>query len=168
MVISSLTGTNYASTPVDSTLTPTDIAAGSTIAGTVSTSGGTVTLTITNINRAPTAVADAYTLGKNNALTISGSGVLANDTDLDGDSLTAIKITDPTHGTLTLNANGGFTYTPASNYFGADTFTYQASDLQLGSNVVTVALTVTPVNDAPVATDDAYNTPLNAALTIAA
>ena len=54
--------------------------------------------------------------------------MLANDTDADGDTLTAVKVAAPAHGTLTLNTNGGFTYTPASNYFGADSFTYQAND----------------------------------------
>src|SRR6185295_10057103 len=88
----------------------------------------TVGLTITDSNRPPVAVADSYTLGKNNPLIVAGPGVLGNDSDPDGDTLSTVKITDPAHGTVSLNANGGFTYTPASNYFGADSFSYQASD----------------------------------------
>ena len=61
-------------------------------------------------------------------LTISAPGVLANDTDVDSSTLTAAKRSDPADGTLTLNANGSFSYTPPSNYNGTDTFTYKASD----------------------------------------
>jgi VCBS repeat-containing protein len=58
----------------------------------------------------------------------------------------------PAHGTLALNANGSFTYTPAANFNGTDTFTYRASDGTLTSNLATVTLTVSGVNDAPTAT----------------
>ena len=54
--------------------------------------------------------------------------MLANDTDVDGDALTAVLVTGPAHGTLTLNADGSFTYTPDANYNGADSFTYSAND----------------------------------------
>jgi len=54
--------------------------------------------------------------------------VLGNDTDADGDPLTAIVVSAPAHGALTLNANGGFSYTPAANYNGPDSFTYRAND----------------------------------------
>src|SRR5207247_6377767 len=83
---------------------------------------------------------------------------LANDTDVDGDPLTAVLATAPTKGTLALNANGSFTYTPNANVNGSDTFTYRASDGTLTSALATVTITITPVNDAPVATDDSYAT----------
>src|SRR5690606_22875510 len=64
----------------------------------------------------------------------------------------------PSHGTVVVNADGSYTYTPAADYHGPDTFTYTVSD---GSVTVerTVAITVTPVNDPPVAADDAFVTP---------
>ena len=69
-------------------------------------------------------------------------GVLANDTDADGNPLTAVLDTNVTHGTLALNANGGFTYTPTTGYTGPDSFTYHANDGTANSNIVTVSLTV--------------------------
>jgi hypothetical protein len=63
--------------------------------------------------------------------------------------LTAIIVSPPTHGTLTRNPNGSYRYTPAANYAGPDSFTYKVSDGELESNVVTVQIDVTPVNDAP-------------------
>ena len=59
---------------------------------------------------------------------VPAPGVLGNDTDVEGDPLTAIKVSDPLHGTLTLNADGSFTYTPNGNFNGNDSFTYKAND----------------------------------------
>ena len=59
---------------------------------------------------------------------MTAPGVLANDTDVDGATLTAVLVTGPAHGTLALNADGSFTYTPAANFNGADSFTYRAND----------------------------------------
>src|SRR5439155_822239 len=74
----------------------------------------------------------------------------------DGNSLTAVVVTGPSHGALTLNANGSFTYTPAADFNGEDSFTYKANDGLLDSNVATVALTIHPVNDAPLAVNDTF------------
>ena len=117
----------------------------------------TVTITVTPVADVPGAVADSFTTNEDTPLTVDAPGVLANDTDPEG-GLTAVKVTDPGHGTVTLNANGSFTYTPAANFNGTDTFTYQADDGSAKSNTVTVTITVTPVNDAPVAVNDAYST----------
>ena len=64
--------------------------------------------------------------------------------------LTAILVSGVSNGTLTLSSNGSFTYTPSLNFNGADSFTYKANNGSFDSNVVTVSLTVTAVNDAPV------------------
>ena len=87
-----------------------------------------MTITVTAVNDAPAAADDAYSTTEDTPLTVAAPGVLANDTDPDGDPLTAVLVTGPSHGTLTLNANGSFTYTPAANYNGPDSFTYRASD----------------------------------------
>src|SRR5205085_11155214 len=79
------------------------------------------------------------------ALNVTAAGILGNDTDVDGDILTAVLVAGPSHGTLTLNTNGSFTYTPAAAYNGADSFTYQARDPSGAlSNAATVSFTVTP------------------------
>ncbi|HEX8275256.1 MAG TPA: Ig-like domain-containing protein, partial [Longimicrobiaceae bacterium] len=117
----------------------------------------TVTITVNAVDDLPTAVADAYTTDEDVALNVAAPGVLGNDTDPESNALTAVLVTGPAHGTLTLNANGSFTYTPAADYFGADTFTYNANDGAGDSNTVTASITVNPVNDAPVAGADAYN-----------
>jgi uncharacterized repeat protein (TIGR01451 family) len=123
--------------------------------------------TLTIQNRAPTARDDSYTTAEDTTLTISGPGVLANDFDVDGDALTAIIVSNPANGSLSLNSNGGFVYRPNTNYNGMDTFTYRAMDGGLASDVATVTLTVAPVNDAPVARDDSYVTAEDTTLTIA-
>lgn len=77
-------------------------------------------------------------------MTVVAPGVLGNDTDADGDALTPVLVTGPAHGTLTLNADGSFTYTPTTGYHGPDSFTYAASDGTLQSSPVVVILQVTP------------------------
>ena len=77
---------------------------------------------------APVAVADSYSTPQNTALVQAAPGVLANDTDANGDPLTAVLDTNVAHGTLALSANGGFTYTPTTGYSGPDSFTYHAND----------------------------------------
>jgi hypothetical protein len=86
-------------------------------------------------------------------LTEPAPGVLGNDTDPDdGDLLTAIPVDNPTNGTLTLNSDGSFTYTPNLNFFGTDSFTYVANDGTSDSDVAaTVTITVNPVVDPPIA-----------------
>src|SRR5207245_387580 len=112
-------------------------------------------------NDAPVAANDdSYTTPEDTQLTVSAPGVLANDSDVDGDALSAVLMSGPSHGTLTLNGDGSVVYVPALNFNGIDSFTYKASDGQAQSGVATVTITVTPLNDAPVAAnDDSYTTP---------
>src|SRR5439155_11446199 len=107
------------------------------------------TITITPVNDAPVAANDTYTTPEDTTLTASAPGVLANDSDVDGDPLSAVLVNSPTHGSLTLNTNGSFSYVPAVNYNGTDSFTYKASDGTLESGAATVTITITPVNEAP-------------------
>src|SRR5206468_4531191 len=88
----------------------------------------TVSITVTPVNDAPIANNDSYTNAEDTVLSIPLPGVLGNDTDVDGDTLTAVLASNPTHGTLMLNPNGSFIYTPATNYNGPDSFTYRAPD----------------------------------------
>src|SRR5262249_36296122 len=88
-----------------------------------------ITLIVTaSSNHAPVAVNDSYSTDEDTTLTVSAPGVLGNDADADGDGLTASWVFGPAHGTLTFNADGSFTYTPAANYNGSDSFTYKAND----------------------------------------
>ena len=88
----------------------------------------------------PVAVNDVYEFQQNNTLTVPGPGVLRNDSDSDADTLTAVLVSGPTNGTLTLDANGGFTYVPNINFSGTDAFTYFASDGETNSGIATVTL----------------------------
>ena len=120
-------------------------------------SDNTISLTVTGGNTAPVAVNDGYSVAEDGALTVPTIGVLANDTDADGNTLTVAAprpVSAPTNGSLTLNANGSFTYTPNADYFGSDSFTYRANDGTADSNLATVSITVTEVNDAPTAVND--------------
>jgi len=83
----------------------------------------------------------------------AATGILANDADPDRDVLTAVLVAGPSHGSLTLAPDGSFTYTPDADYHGPDSFTYQAFDGEAYSDIATVTIDVTSVNDAPVAAD---------------
>jgi RHS repeat-associated protein len=126
--------------------------------------GNTATVTLTVTDAAPVANNDSYSLLHDHALTLAAPGVLVNDTDADGDALSTVLISGPTHGTLTLNANGSFTYTPTAHYAGSDTFTYKASDGILAGNTATVTLNVT--DGAPVSVNDLYGVLHDTTLTI--
>ncbi|MGB4595258.1 MAG: Ig-like domain-containing protein [Anaerolineaceae bacterium] len=123
---------------------------------------------VVEINYAPVAVADAYTTVEDTQLVVAAPGVLANDTDEEGDPLTAELVTSVTNGTLALAADGSFIYMPDLDFVGDDTFTYQAFDGTFSSAPVTVTITVTPVNDAPVAVDDYYWTDFETVLNVPA
>jgi rhamnogalacturonan endolyase len=115
----------------------------------------TVSITVTPVNDVPIAVADAITVTEGG--TVNGTTVLANDTDSDNYPLTAVLVSNVTNGNLTLNSNGTYSYVHNGSETTSDSFTYKTYDGALYSNVVTVNITVTPVNDAPIATADAIS-----------
>ncbi|HHW84574.1 MAG TPA: ExeM/NucH family extracellular endonuclease, partial [Actinomycetales bacterium] len=120
----------------------------------------TVTLTINAINDAPVAEDDAYDEYEDNPIEILARGLLANDSDVDGDSLTVdpVAVAEPQNGVLVLGTDGSFTYTPNADFNGTDSFSYKVLDGNGGEDVGVVTITITPVNDAPVADDQSLVT----------
>jgi len=109
-------------------------------------------IAIAGSNNAPVADDQSVTTPEDTSVDITLSA-----SDVDGDSLT-YSIDNPSHGTVTLSGNTA-TYTPAADYNGADSFTFKANDGTVDSNTATVSITVTAVNDAPVASDQSVTTP---------
>jgi hypothetical protein len=124
--------------------------------GTAYSNVATVSIVVYPVNlQPPVANNDAYATPQNTSLSVPAPGVLGNDTDPLGKPLTAVLVGGgPLHGTVTLNSDGSFTYTPAQGFYGIDTFSYEAFDGQLDSKIATVFVTVgTP----PVANNDTYS-----------
>jgi VCBS repeat-containing protein len=107
-------------------------------------------------NTPPVAEDDFYNATEDTLLSVAAPGVLANDSDADGDPLTAVENSPTSNGTLILNADGSFSYDPDPNYCGPDSFTYVANDGLADSNIATVSIDVICVNDAPIAVDNNY------------
>lgn len=135
---------------------------------TVGAEAGPRTLTVTNpdgqttvlaaavtleANAVPVAQADAYATAFNTPLVVSAPGVLSNDSDGNGDTLTAVLVTGPANGTLNLLPTGGFTYTPQTGFVGADAFTYRASDGEAQSTPAAVTINVAGPTDPQPATN---------------
>src|SRR5439155_1308168 len=115
---------------------------------------------VTPVNDAPAANNDSTTVAEGGTVTVldsTAASVLANDTDAEGNTLTATKLSDPAHGSVTLNADGTFSYSHDGSETTSDSFTYKTCDNGTTngspdgkcSGTATVSLTVTPVNDAP-------------------
>jgi hypothetical protein len=117
---------------------------------------GTVSFTIASVNDAPVAVDDVRTSPEDAAFAIAGSALATNDTDVDGDSLAVGSATNATNGTVSISGST-VTFTPTANYNGPASFDYTISD-GTASDSGTVNLTITAVNDAPEAFDDAVTT----------
>ncbi len=109
-------------------------------------------------NQPPIATEDTYAVDiRPGTLEVPAPGILANDTDPEGELLTAIKLTDPEHGMLTFNADGSFTYVHDGSETTSDSFTYVASDGKSKSIPATVKLSIIDkANTPPTANDDAY------------
>jgi hypothetical protein len=136
--------------------------------GTQNSAPITVHVTVLPINDAPIALNDVKSTDEDNSVDVA---VLANDTDVD-DVLTGnmiVIVTAPAHGTVSVNvATGIVSYTPNANYNGSDSFTYQVKDASSAlSNVATVSIAISPVNDTPIATGDVVTTPEDIAISIA-
>ena len=111
----------------------------------------TVTITVNAVNDGPVADDDSASTNEDTDTVID---VLTNDADVDGDGLSIDSFTQAANGTVIDNGDGTFTYTPSAGFHGVDTFTYTISDGNGGSDTATVTITVSAVNDGPVADDD--------------
>src|SRR5215813_11138564 len=136
--------------------------------GSLDSNVATVALTVNGVNDAPLAANDFYSTDKDTPLNIGAPGVLGNDNDVDNQTsnLIASLVSGPTHAaSFTLNADGSFSYTPAVNFTGTDSFAYKINDGTNDSNEATVTVAVIQAGNVPVAINDFYNTdketPLN-------
>ncbi|MEL6108344.1 MAG: Ig-like domain-containing protein, partial [Planctomycetota bacterium] len=131
---------------------------------------GTIATVTIDVNNSPVALDDVggsdLTLDEDQVLTIELTTLFANDTDLDGDTLTASLANPPQNGTITRGSNGEFIYTPDGDFHGIDTFGYTISDGEATSDAATVSLTVTPVNDAPVGVGESFTVTEDNVLTV--
>jgi hypothetical protein len=117
------------------------------------TDTATVTVNLAAVNDAPKAAPDAYVTNQNIPLVIGGPGVLANDSDVEGSSLAVNGVTLlPTKGSVSVNANGSFTYTPRAGVSGLDTFKYRVTD----GSLTAVGTVTIRINANPIAKNDSF------------
>ena len=176
-----LPNANYYGTPGTLTARLIDDSSGAVTSGSTvnfTTSGGTtrysdasnaVTLNtiITPLNDAPVADDDFFNIDEDTSLAEPADGVLLNDADVDGDTISAVLVSGPSHAaSFSLSTDGSFSYTPDADWNGTDSFTYRASDGTVEGNVATVTITVSTVNDSPTSADDSYTVDEDATLTV--
>ena len=134
--------TNFASLQVFTNGAPADSTSYRIVGQTIRVLVGTA---VTNVQVSytimPVAQNDAYFIQPANTLNVAAPGVLGNDTVGSGTNLTAVLVTGPTNGILTLNSNGGFSYSPTNSQT-FDSFSYLANDGQTNSAVATVTITI--------------------------
>ena len=134
-----------------------------TVSDGTDTSEGTLTITVTAVNDIPVAVEDTLELIED--ATLTSIDVIANDTDIDGDTLTLTAVSTDGTGTVAVNADGvSVDYTPAADFNGTETITYTVSD-GTDTSEGTLTITVTAVNDIPVAVEDTLELIEDATLT---
>ncbi|WP_079202870.1 retention module-containing protein [Pseudomonas sp. CC6-YY-74] len=119
--------------------------------GELTSNVATATVTVGAINDAPVANDDSLTASEDTPVTFTAAQLTGNDTDPENSPLTINSVTSGTGGTAVLNSDGTVTFTPNANFNGAADFTYTVTDGELTSNVATATVTVTPINDAPIA-----------------
>ena len=107
------------------------------------TSAATVSIDILPINDLPSAQPDMFNVLSGDVLN-ELVGVMANDSDVDGDALVAILVDQPTNGSLVFNSDGTFSYTPTGNFIGTDTFSYVLNDGTADGSLTTVSIEVEP------------------------
>ena len=129
--------------------------------GLVDSLEATVTVDVTHVNHAPVAAGQSVSTLEDTALPVALTG-----SDVDGDVLSFSIVSGPAHGSLT-GTGASRTYTPQANYAGPDSFTFKVNDTSVDSNVATVSITVTPVNDTPVANNQSTSTPESTAKSVA-
>ncbi|MEP7045555.1 MAG: Ig-like domain-containing protein [Ilumatobacteraceae bacterium] len=112
--------------------------------GNGSTAAATVTITVVPVPDAPVATADAFSTAEDTPRVVAAPGVMGNDYDEDGDALTisASPLTGPANGSVTISADGAFTYSPTTGFVGTDSFTYQLNDGTGLTSTGTVTITV--------------------------
>ncbi|NLF29886.1 MAG: tandem-95 repeat protein [Planctomycetes bacterium] len=123
----------------------------------------TVTVTVASVNDAPALQDDSVATAEDTAIAVN---VLANDEDVDGDTLEIQSFTQPSHGAVVQVGEETLRYTPADDWHGTDTFTYTVSDGNGGTATATVTIVVQPVNDAPQAVEDHAETDEDAPVAI--
>lgn len=115
----------------------------------------------------PVAADDSYTGDEDSTISVDGTqGVLANDSDPESDQLTAVLVDDVSAGSLNLATDGSFVYTPQPDFSGTDSFTYRASDGPNQSDLATVTLTISAVDDPPTAVSDIYQVDVDSVLSV--
>jgi len=114
----------------------------------------------------PLAINDLYSVAEGETLAVGGPGILANDVTSPWEPLSAVLVSDVSHGTLSLNPDGSFTYIHDGSETTSDSFSYYAFDGTEDSNVATVSIVMMPTNDAPTADDDAEATDEDTPVTI--
>lgn len=112
-----------------------------------------VAITVNAVNDAPSISGENFGVLMNQTLSAT---VATNDSDLDGDLLAYTIVTQPAHGTLTLNTGGSFSYVPTLNYFGSDSFTYQACDAGSLCDIAVASIVITENNHPPVVLDETF------------
>lgn len=126
-------------------------------------------LIVTRTNTNPSAIPDVYSFDEDTTLTVNAvDGLLSNDRDADFDPLTVnpVVLTAPLNGSVTLAQDGSFSYTPAANFTGLDSFRYELLDDSGGSAAAVVRMNINNVNDPPTAIDDGTATEENTPVTI--
>ncbi len=108
------------------------------------TSGGSDDALVTLAVSVPSSADDSFTAAGNTPLAVPAPGVLGNDNDNGGGPMTAVLVTQPANGAVTLNADGSLVYVPALNFLGVDSFTYHAATARGAGSVATVSITVVP------------------------